>query len=218
MNIKEAGRYAKYLSNLIFSLTIQLGIDANLYKTVENHLKSKANSEVEDETLDVINENKLACSVNDLSHLIKSLIEEKNQLALAIETGKNSIQLDWIEGNTKLTIDSAIEFNKNLRDFAAKLKSISNCKSSETKKTGKGKKFNVEGNQVDYYYDIEVIKTLDFDKNVVVDLYKKILEKTDIISKQIDASLNKDVIIFTPSYSVYDNVEDVIEQYIANKK
>lgn len=217
MNIKEAGHYAKHLSSLIFSLTMQLNMDANLYNTTENHLRLSANPDAVNEEIKVINENKLPCSIHDLSHLIKSLIEEKNQLALAIEAGKNSIKLDWVENGTKLTIDSAVEFNKNLREFANRLKGISNCKSSETKKTGKGKKFNVEGNQVDYYYDVEVIKTIDFDKKVVVDLYKKTLEKTDIISKQIDSALLKDAIIFTPSYSIYDNMEDIIEKYIASR-
>lgn len=217
MNIKEAGHYAKYLSNLIFNLTMQLNIDANLYNTTETHLRLGANPDAVNEEIKVVNENKLPCSIHDLSHLIKLLIEEKNQLALAIEAGKNTVKLDWVENSTKLTIDSAIEFNKNLREFASRLKGISNCKGSESKKTGKSKKLNVEGNQVDYYYDVTVVKTLDFDKKVVVDLYKKTLEKTDIISKQIDAALLKDVVTFKPTYSVYDNMEDVIERYIASK-
>lgn len=218
MNIKEAGRYANYLSNMISTLSSQLSMDANLYKTVEKHLRAKANPGAVDEELEVVNDNKLACTVNDLAYLVKSLIEEKNQLALAIEAGKNSIQLNWVENNVHLTIDSAVEYNKNLREFANRLKLISNCKNSELKKQGIDRKFNVEGNQVNYYYDVEIKKTIDFDRDIVVDLYKKILDKTDEISKQIDEALLKDVIAFEATYSLYDTTEDIITKYIASKK
>jgi hypothetical protein len=218
MNIKEAGRYANYLNNMIFNLSMQLNMDANLYKTVERHLRAKANPEAVDEELEISTDNKLACSVNDLAYLIKSLIDEKNKLALFIENGKNSIQLNWTEGNVHLTIDSAVEYNKNLREFASKLKQISNCKNSETKKQGTDRKFNVEGNQVNYYYDVEIKKTIDFDRDIVVDLYKKTLDKTDEISKQIDEAMLKDVIAFEATYSLYDTMEDVITKYMASKK
>lgn len=218
MNIKEAGRYANYLNSMIFHLSMQLNMDDNLYKTTEKHLRAKANPDAADEELEKINDAKLACSVNDLAYLIKSLIDEKNQLALAIEAGKNSIRLNWKEDNTNLTIDSACEYNKNLREFAGKLKQISNCKNSETKKQGTDRKFNVEGNQVNYYYDVEIKKTIDFDRDVVVDLYKKTLDKTDEISKQIDEALLKDVVAFEATYSLYDTFEDIIEKYIASKK
>lgn len=213
MNIKEAGRYANYLNSMIFNLSMQLTLDANLYKTVEKHLRKKSNPDAEDEDIEVINETKITCPVNDLAHLVKTLVDEKNRLALAIETAKNSVQLDWVEDNIHLTIDTAVEYNKNLREFALKLKQISACKNSENKRQGTGRKFNAEGNQVNYYYDLEVTKTIDFDRQVVVELYKKTLDKTDVISRQIDEALLKDIVKFEPTYSFYDTMEDIIEKY-----
>jgi len=218
MNIKEAGRYANYLNTIINTLSYNLNDNNYLYQVVDTHLKNKANVDAADEDIEITID-KLDCSVVDLMFLLNSLIDEKMKLAMAIEEAKQSIKLDWIENGKNLTIDSAIEYNIKLHEFTARLKCITSCKNSEMLKTngGIGKKFNVEGNQVDYRYDIKTVKTINFDRNVVNDLYKKLLSKSDEISKQIDTAMVSDSITFEPIYSIHDSVEDVVLQYLSSK-
>jgi len=215
MNIKEAGRYANFLNNLINEL--KYFKSDFIYKTVELHLKNKVNSTEEDEEIEVVTNNKLDCQLDSLVHLIFTLIEEKLQLALAIDQSKKTLFIDWKENGKFLSLDSAIEYNTKTRSFIESIKELTQYKSSESMKKGIGQKFNVEGNQVNYSYDIKVVKTINYDKDTVTKLYRKLLDKTDNISNAIDKAMLLDSVDFVPNYSLHDTTEDVIALYLSSR-
>jgi len=213
INIKESYRYHNFLDTNISTLLSYLHYENNVIKITETHQKSKSNQDVLDEVIDSTTERQYDKKVEDISFLVRQLIDEKLKLSLAIEDAKKSITLDWVEDEKYLTLDSAIEYNKNIRNIASNLKYLTDLKSSEYKKTGRDFKFNVNGDQVPYQYNIEIKKEIDFDRNIVKELYKKLVVKADTISTQIDEAMLKDCVIYTPIYDLHDSVVEIVEQY-----
>ena len=80
---------------------------------------------------------------------------------------------------------------------------------------------NNEGNQNKYYYTIEKTIKVDFDKKVVSNLDKKLLDKMDRISIAIEEFMLLNIVDFVPSLSLHATLEDIILQYeekLANKE
>lgn len=214
MNIKEAGHYSNFLNDVLRKSYSELFYEKNLYKITEKHLKNKANPDAVDEEIDATPERKFNIKASDMAYFVTQVIDEKLALALAIDNAKRQIKLDWVEIGENLTLDAAIEYNKKLREFATSyLSSMINNKSTNSKITGADHKFNVEGNQVTYKYVIESIKEIDYDRDAVAKLYKKILTKTDDISTQIDKAMLIDSVEFTPRYDVHDTFEEIVNNY-----
>jgi hypothetical protein len=149
--------------------------------------------------------------------LINQLVNEKLKLSQSIEDAKKDLFLDWKENNINLSLDSAVEFAKKSRDLANNLKCLVDLKASESKSTGVDFKFNVEGNQTQYKYPIEKKITIDFDRNIINDLYKKLLNKADIISTQIESGMLKEIVEYNPIYDIHDSIEDILNKYLTNK-
>lgn len=218
LSIKESFRYLNFMDTMIDSLSSYIRNTSNAIKVVEKHLKSKANSEALDETLDVTEKRKYECQVEDIVFLIRQLIDQKLQLALAVEQAKKNLVLNWTENGVHLTLDSAVEYAKKNRDLAKQLKTLTNLKASETKRQGMGYLLNVEKNQTSYRYDIEASTTIDFNRNAVSELYKSLLNKADTVSTQIEAAMLSEVVEFTPIYDVHDSESDIVETYLKNKQ
>jgi hypothetical protein len=217
INLKESFRYHTFLDSNITALSYYIKTENNVVKLTEVHQKSKSNNEAVDETVDMTTERTYTCKVEDIAYLVKQLIEEKLKLSLAIENAKKNIVLDWQEDGKNLTLDSAVEFNKQIRSMIANLRYLVDLKSTEFKKSGSDFKFNVNGDQVAYRYNIDVKKEIDFDRNKVRELYKKLVSKADIISTQIDEAMLKDCVNYTPIYDLHDSTVEIVEAYIANK-
>lgn len=216
--MKESFRYHTYLDNAISSLLQYIRTDGNLFTVTETHQKSKVNQDAQDETIDVTTERKFDCKPEDIAHLVKDLISEKLNLSLAIENGKKYRSIGFNKDGNELSLDSAVELNKQSRSLINNLKYLVDLKSSESKRSGRDFRFNVSGDQISYQYDVEVKRVIDFDRNVIKDLYKKLVAETDMISTKIDEfMLNPHAVTFEPKYTVHDSVEDVVEKYLASR-
>lgn len=214
INLKEACRYANYLDDVLYKVGALFDRSENAYKITELHKRSESNPAVADEEVVVTNERIFTKQLSDIAFLYERLLNEKLQLALAINIAKSTHTIAWSENNQMLDLDSAIEYNKKLRNFSqSKLKYLSNKKDSMDKLVGKGFMINAEGNQVAYSYTVEKNYKVDFDKKVISDKSKKLLEKTDKISTLIDEFMLKQIVDFTPAYSLHDSVEDIIEKF-----
>jgi hypothetical protein len=218
MNIKEAGRYANFLSGIITDITLYLHKQDHYANTKEIHMKSKSYPDACDEEILVVSDSKLPYSIADIAHLCVAVIDEKQKLALAIEKAKMDTTIAWHLSGNNISIDSGVEYNKQTRLAAQILKTLTTAKNSETTKTGTSKKFNVEGNQVAYTYDTKIVKTIDFDRDIINNLHKKLLDTTDIISKKIDEAMLADIVVFTPMFSIHDTFEEVILTYMASRE
>ena len=215
MTFKEACTYSNYLGTLIGNIEYLTQTQSNYVKKTEVHLKNASNPDEKDETLVSEQERIFKGQIQDIVHLASTLIDEKLKLAIAIEAAKKVLTIDFKENNILLSIDTAVEYNKNIRTLATSyLERLTTAKPiSGVKMTGRGYKFNVAGDQVPYTYSIEASTELDFDKVVVKDLYKKLLNKADRISTLLDDAHTKNVVDYVKPYDIHDTMEEVIEAY-----
>lgn len=214
LNIKEAGRYANFLQKNIDILKQHLASENLVYNTKEEHLKSKVLKNENDEIRLIEEKNVLNISLEDTVYLINSLINKKMELSIAINKAKSSILIDWIENGEKLPLDTAIEYAKSLRSFAAyNLEELTENRSEEYVKAGIGYLINNEGNQSQYNYEIKVIKKINYDRNIIRNMYKKTLKKADLLSDEIDRAMLKKNVDFETEYSVHDSLEDIVEAF-----
>lgn len=205
MNLKEAFRYQNKLDAYFQSITSYLNYPTNIMETKQNHLRSKSNPEAANETINTTKDRKIVYPVNKLIDFAVHIIAEKSTLSEEIEKSKK---------NCGLNIDSAISLNKKKQELSRVFSNMANIKPTERTVQGRANKFNVEGNQVSYTYDIEEVSTIDFDRNKVKSLSKKYSNEADEISTQIDKIMIDCIVDFVPTYDMNDTFEDALEQFV----
>ena len=202
MNLKESFRYQNFLDVIMSAACRSI---SNRYHGVEitkKHLKSKTNPNAEDEVETVKEEDYFP---NDnVVKLIKTLIDEKEGVSIAIGKAKHKADID---------IDAAIESNKYRHEAVSALKSLLSNKASVTKEQGRDYKFNAEGNQVPYYYEVEVSKSEAFDRIVSKDLMRNLNDTADEVSNNIDLVLVNVQVDFQPRFDVNDTFEDIMTSF-----
>ena len=204
MNLKEAFRYQNKLDTFFQSITNYLNYSTNVMVTKQEHLRSKANPDATDETVDMTKDRKISYPVNKLIEFAVHIISEKSKLSEEIENTKRYCGLN---------IDSSILLNKRKQELSKVFSNMANIKAVERITQGRANKFNVEGNQVSYTYDINEVSTIDFDRNKVKVLSKKYANEADEISTQIDKIMIDCEVKFTPTYDMNDTFEDALEQF-----
>lgn len=203
MVLKEAYRYQKFLTGLIQSAEYYL-YKREFVTTVEQyHERKKSNPDAENETVQKENPTKSSVdfSVNDLLRFIPELLEEKENLSIAINKAKNTTEID---------IDASLSMNKQKQEFIRVLNDMNSKKSCEKTITGKGYKFNVNNEQVPYIYDVVEKTTIDFDRNTVKALIKKYSKETDHVSTILDRIVLTTQVDFDPKYDINDTLEELL--------
>lgn len=201
MILKEAYRYQNYLSNLISSAGGYLCKKDFITETTQTHNRKKVNPEAEDEVMVVKTSYNVDFTPMQLIEFINKALVEKQKLTNAIDTAKK---------NTEINIDSSIEMNRIKQGYIGVLSSMTKTKSSETVSRGSGYKFNADGNQVAYYYDIDNVTTINFDRNDVKGILKKLQRETDDISTKIDAIQATAEVDYEPIWDLSDSLEDIV--------
>lgn len=203
MNLKEAYRYQTFLTNMMLTACSSVSDRDHAYNVTRKHLRSKANPEAEDveETVD----NGVFFPNDDVILLMESLIEEKYKLAKAINDAKSALDID---------VDASIDSNKFRQKIASSISRMLSYQSSSNKIKGSDYKFNVEGNQVLYYYDVETDYKEAYDREYAKSLWRRITEESDEISSAVDAAMINTVVDYDPPYNVNDSFEDMMEQFI----
>ena len=199
--LKEAYRYQNYLQRLINEARGYLIKPDFTTTTKQIHHKSKANPGDEDETQVVDKPYDVEFTPNDIINFILDAIVEKESLSKAIEEAKKKADID---------LDASGAMNKVKQEYVNILGFLEKVKSKKNTKTGTAYKFNVNGDQVPYYYDIEEDVTIDYDRNKVKRLIKKLRKETDQVSQDMDKALVTIEVEYTPIWDVDTPLEDVI--------
>lgn len=200
MILKEAYRYQKCLSTMIGQAEALLLNNSFVTSTIQKHNRKKANSDADDETVEV---DKPITDFNamDVINFIADAIKEKQKISDAIVASKR---------NTEIDIDSSISLNKIKQEYIGYLRRLAAMDSSERKTYGTDYKFDVDGKQTSYRYEVIETTTIDFDRNDVRGLAKKLQKECDNISSKLDLiELTTDV-EFTPKWDVNDTLEEII--------
>ena len=201
MNLKESYRYANYLDSLLRRAYTYLGNTGFVTTTVEEHLRSKSNPDVDDETIEVQKPYDVEFTPNQVIDFVVKVLDEKEKLSDAIAKAKST---------TEINIDNAISMNKKKQGFVSVLNGIADIKPSETKTTSKSYKFDINGEQKPYVYDVNRKTSIDFDRTDVRNLIKKYLKETDEISAKLDLIEITTHVDFVPAFDINSKFEELV--------
>lgn len=205
MNLKESFRYQSFLESMMQSASSSLMQRDHCLTTTKTHKRAKANPEADDAT-EVV-ECESAYYPNDaVISFMGLLIFEREKLTTAIGDAKASIGFD---------IDAAIETNKFRQTLNRSIKVMMGHKPSKRTETGRDYKFNVEGNQTPYVYEIEVVTTEAYDKDNAKRVMREAILLADKVSAEIDAAMINTVVNYTPRFDVNESFEDVMAEFTA---
>ncbi len=201
MNLKESYRYANYLDNLLSTAYIYLKNKGFVTTTIQTHLRSKANSEATDEVVEVQKPYDIEFTPMNIIDFVVKVIDEKEKLANAIAIAK---------ANVEINIDNAIAMNKKRQGFVSVLNGMVSIKASEKQITGRDYKFDINGEQKPYTYNVTEITSIDFDRNSVKGLIKKYNKVCDEVSAKLDEIEITIVVEFNPQFDINDTFEDLV--------
>lgn len=207
MNLKESFRYQNFLENMMSCACSSLTEREHSLTVTKKHLRNKANPEAEDME-EVVDYGEFFRNDDVLSFMLM-LVEERSKLTNAIGAAKASIGFD---------LDAAVETNKFRQSVAQRTKAMLRFTSSKRTERGTDYKFNVEGNQTQYYYDIEVESVEAFDRERAKDVIRSIMSESDKVSAQIDSAMINTVVDYEPPFNVNDSFEDVMTEFLAMRK
>lgn len=205
MILKEAFRYQNYLSRLIDEAIDYLTTTSNVTITKQEHLKSKSNSDAEDEVIIVDKYSDIEYEPNQVIDFLLDVLNEKEKLSDAINRAKL---------NTEINIDSSIAINKEKQRITSIFDKLSKIKSGERLRSGSDYKFNAEGNQVSYYYEVKETTTIDFDRNKVKGIVKRLRRESDNTSNELDIIQVTLEVDYSPTYAIDDDFEDSLEIFV----
>lgn len=207
MNLKESFRYQNYLDGLMMSAGNSLTNPEHCLSVTKTHLRNKANSEAEDVT-EAVDCGEFYAN-DDVLRLMLCLIGEREKLTTAIDRAKAGIGFD---------IDAAIETNKFRQSVAGRIKSMLRFKSAKRTERGSDYTFNVERNQTQYFYDIEVASTEAFNRDAAKKTMRELLAQADKASAEIDAAMINTAVEYDVPFNVNDSFEDVMEAFNGGNK
>jgi len=84
---------------------------------------------------------------------------------------------------------------------------------SKRAEPGRDYKFNAEGNQVSYLYDIDVTTTESYNREYSKNIVREMVSKSDEISTMIDSVMINQEVDYDPPFNVNDDFEDVMKLF-----
>ena len=205
MNLKEAFQAQNKIGSLMGYIVRYLDDEDNTMTLTEKHLRSKALAGQQDESVDASRKDEEAFPVDGLLELWQKLMREREILGQAIGKAKAGMAFN---------LDAAVDANKGRRSLLSVVEQMAGRKSSHElrKGAGEGYVFNNDGNQTSYRYDIDRIRTIDYDRNKVRALVKELHQEADRLSMEIDKALLNTQVDYTPKFDLLSDDRLIIEE------
>lgn len=204
MNLKESFRYQNFLDMMMRAASASIQQRDHCLKVTKTHLRSKANPDASDVTETV--EDEVFFANDDVVAFMAWLVKEREKLTTAIGAAKASIGFD---------IDAAIETNKFRQTVNGSIKNMLRYTPTKRVEQGRDYKFNVEGNQTPYIYEIEVVSEEAYDKTGAKTLMREMISKADEVSAAIDAAMINTKVDYEPVFDVNETFDDVMTDFLA---
>lgn len=204
MNLKESFRYQNFLDMMMRAASASIQQRDHCLKVTKTHLRSKANPDASDVTETV--EGEVFFANDDVVAFMAWLVKEREKLTTAIGAAKTSIGFD---------IDAAIETNKFRQTVNGSIKNMLRYTPTKRVEQGRDYKFNVEGNQTPYIYEIEVVSEEAYDKTGAKTLMREMISKADEVSAAIDAAMINTKVDYEPVFDVNETFDDVMTDFLA---
>lgn len=202
MNLKESFRYQNFLDHLQDQAVYSLMETSHCVKETLFHHMNDANPDAENKE-EVVEVQEFPENDKVIRFMLK-LIEEKEKLTNAIGKAKQTLQFD---------VESAIATNKYRQNLNKAIKLMLSVKTDKTIRRGSAYKFNADGNQIQYYYDIEVIKEDRYDRENAKKIMRSVISDADKISSEIDLVMINTVIDYEAPWDVNESFDEIIEVF-----
>lgn len=203
MNLKESFRYQKFLDGLMATAGSYMQHPGYCLETTKVHLRHAVNPDAEDVT-EVVDEGEFV-PVSTVMNFMAHLVAEREKLSVAIGVAKAGIGFD---------MDAAIETNKFRQSLNGSIRKMLRFTGAKKKTTEMGYKFDINGQQVPYRYEVEVTSKERYDKDAAKAMMRGVIAKADEVSAAIDAALINTVVEYTPPYDVNESFDDVLEAFV----
>lgn len=203
MNLKESFRYQNFLDSMLTNARCSIEDRDHALLVTKSHLKSKANPDAADviETVEVDD-----FFPNDaVVAFMVWLVDEREKLTRAICEAKNSLDF---------SLDAAVEANKFRQTLHASIKRMLRFTPSKKIEKGQDYKFNAEGNQMPYVYDIETSAEEAFNRSEAKEIMREMITTADTVSSEIDAAMINTTVNYEPKFDVNDTFEDAMSEFI----
>lgn len=205
MNLKESFRYQKFLDSLMRSAGANLQNPYHSLKTTKVHLRHAVNPEAEDMT-EVVEDGEFVPNDTVLAFMAH-LIDEREKLSIAIGKAKASVGFD---------MDAAIETNKFRQSLNGSVRQMLRHVGTKRKTKEVDYKFDINGQQTPYRYDVEITTTENYDKEAAKALMRATIAKADEVSAAVDAAMINTIVEYEPPYDVNESFDDVLEAFAAS--
>ena len=205
MNLKESFRYQKFLDSLMRSAGANLQNPYHSLKTTKVHLRHAVNPEAEDMT-EVVEDGEFVPNDTVLAFMAH-LIDEREKLSIAIGKAKASVGFD---------MDAAIETNKFRQSLNGSVRQMLRQVGTKRKTKEVDYKFDINGQQTPYRYDVEITTTENYDKEAAKALMRATIAKADEVSAAVDAAMINTVVEYEPPYDVNESFDDVLDAFVHN--
>ena len=205
MNLKEAFRYQKFLDNLMYQSCNSIRMREHAMKTVKIHRMNAANPDAVDKTEEEVPDHPFFQN-DDVIRFMQWLIEEKQKLSASIGKAKASAPFD---------IDAAIETNKFRQQLNSAVRNMLSLNGSKRTERGQSWKFNNEGVQSAYYYDVDVETSEAFNRESAKDAMRKAIQDADGVSADIDSVLINTEVDYNAVFDVNESFEDVMSAFLS---
>lgn len=206
MNLKDSFRYQNFLEDIINKTKWQLENQSNVTTRSEEHQRKKSNPDAENETVNVTPDRLFPnITINSLIGFYEQAVSEKIKLTVAIDKAKKQLN--------DLSYDAGLAINRIRQGFANTMRFLAGIRPSESITQTKGYKFNVNGDQVPYFYDVKTVVSIDFDRNHVRSLFKKYTDEANATSDVLDHALLDAQVDFEPLFDMNNTFEETVERY-----
>jgi len=199
--LKEAFRHQNFLDRLMSSADYYLRDNRNVMVNTEKHLRSKVQPTVDDVTKDSKTERELQISPNVVISFMKKVLAEKERLSTAINNAKTQHCPN---------LDMNIATNKSRQRVVSSLKRLAALRNRKAMTKGSDYCFNNEGNQVQYFYDVEVVSEIDFDMANVKKTISSLSADSDAMSNTIDYWLSSVPVDYEPFFDINSSFEELV--------
>lgn len=208
MNLKEAFHYQNFLNSLMNNVPMSIGRMGGALKITKKHLRSKVNPDASDTEEVIEPDNYIPLEV--CAKFMNTLIEAKQALSEAISNAKAGLDFD---------MDAAVEANKFRQSANNALKRALNANKPYVRtEQGTDYKFNAEGNQTTYYYEVEVTAEEMFDKKNIKDTARRLITEANDVSAKIDMAMVNTTVDYVPVFDINESFEDIIAEFAESVK
>ena len=201
MKVKEIYHYLNKMTKWEDEIVAKMSRPDLFLKTTENHKKSEVISTEQDETKEVVNED-IKYTYEDCLNLWIDIIDEKKRIYSMIEKAKS-------ENNIS---DTMLSINKSYRALAHTLnygRDNSVKRTRVNKATGYIK--GTDGVGI-YDYKVESVETPIYSTKFYLENLDKFTKIADEISEKIDAFNTNTDVDYTPKWSVFASIDNLLEK------